>query len=253
MPIEDLGEKQRMCMLNKKALIIGCSGNSEGYLPGVEKDVKSIKNFLTSPYGGYWYKNEIIISYNETVNEIKNKIKSLKNENLDYLFIVFSGHGDFDSRKNERRLWIDEENYLYESDILNISSKQLTIIDACAGMEEEEEFSITAMESMKIVSSEKNYRKKFEEYLVKCPNQEIILYSSKKGEYSTDTSRGGLFIQSLLDIAKENQEYEVLTALKAFELSENKVTRNSKNKQHPDYFAYPKSGKKLPFSLKVEF
>ena len=242
-------------MLNKKALIIGCSGSkdSSSYLPGVKNDVKSIKNFLTSPYGGCWYIDEIVISYNETIDEIKNKIKSLKNENLDYAFVVFSGHGDFDSNKNERRLWIDEENYLYESEILDISKskKQLTIIDACAGMEEVQEFPTVAMESKGFTSAKKDYRKIFEEYLVKCPNQEIILYSSEKGEYSTDTSRGGLFIQSLLEVAKENNEYEILTALEVFELSKDRVIRESKGKQHPCYRAYPKSGKKLPFSLKV--
>jgi len=93
----------------------------------------------------------------------------------------------------------------------------------------------------------------FEEYIIECPNQEIILYSSQKGEYSTDTEKGGLFIQSLLEVAEENKDYKVLIALKAFELAKEKVIINSKNKQHPDYYAYPKSGKKLPFSLKVEF
>jgi len=233
-------------------LIIGCSGSGNSYLPGVKNDVKSIKNFLTSPYGGCWDESEIVISYNETIDKIKKKIELLRNENLDYAFVVFSGHGDFDSNKNERRLWIDEENYLYESDILNISKskKQLTIIDACAGMEEVQEFHTVVMEAMEFTLVE-YYRKMFEEYLLKCPEQEIILYSSKKGEYSTDTSRGGLFIQSLLDTAKENNEYEALTVLKVFELSKDRVVRDSKDKQHPCYLAYPKSGKKLPFSLKV--
>ena len=246
-------EEQGILMLNKKALIIGCSGDSESYLPGVEKDVKSIKNFLLSPYGGYWYEEEIVISLNEEKEVIIEKISSLKEKKLDYIFVVFSGHGNFDIQKNERRLWINEDEFLYESDILGISPKQLTIIDSCAGIEEEKEFIFPVFEHLKIASTQLNYREIFEKYLITCPNQEIILYSSKKGEYSADTSKGGLFIQALLETAESNGEYKILTALKAFELAKPIVIKDSKNKQHPDYFVYPKSGKKLPFSLKVDF
>ena len=254
MHTKDLGLERGKCMLNKKALIIGCSGDSESYLPGVEKDVKSIKNFLLSPYGGYWYEEEIIISLNEGKEDIIEKINSLKEKKLDYVFVVFSGHGDFDIQKNERRLWIDDYEFLYESDLLSLSSKQLIIIDSCAGIEEEKKFLLPSMEGLlKTASLRINYRKIFENYIMECPNQEIILYSSQKGEYSTDTSKGGLFIQSLLEVAEENKDYKILSALKAFELAEEKVILNSKYKQHPDYLVYPKSGKKLPFSLKVEF
>ena len=236
--------------MKKIALLIGHSGSSEDYIPGVKKDIKSYKRFLLSPYGGGWFKEEIVDLYNKEKDAILEVINKIKQFNSDFVFTVFSGHGDYYKPSEERRLYLEDE-YIYESDLRGMAKKQLIIIDSCAGIEEEVFIKEAVMESVAAIRIEKDYRKIYEEYLKSCPNQEIILYSSSEGEFSEDIGTGGLYTVSLLETIYENREFEIFNALIAHEQASEKVVEKSKGRQHPDYLLTRRSGKKLPISLRV--
>jgi hypothetical protein len=236
--------------MDKVALLIGHPGSPEEYIPGVKKDIESYKNFLLSPYGGEWIENEIAEIYEKDVNFVRKVIDKVRQLNVEFAFVVFSGHGDFSTRKSERRLYLGDE-YIYESDLRNLARKQIIIIDSCAGIEEEVLIEKAIMESVVTATIEKDYRRIYEMYIESCPDQEILLYSSSKGEYSEDIGIGGLYTVSLLETIYENKKYEIFNALIAHELAREKVVMKSRNKQHPDYLATKRSGRKLPISLGI--
>lgn len=235
--------------MRRAALIIGSAGDPSEYLPGVKVDVIEYKKFLLSPWGGNWYEEEIITSLDESIHTVLKHINTIKNSFSDFVFVVFTGHGYYNSHREERVLMVGDHE-LYESELRKLAHRELLIIDTCAGMEEEvfkEEFLGFAKTATII-----DYRKMYENAIEECLPQEIILYASSIGEYSADTSRGGLFSKSLLEVAYENDEFEILNALKAWELASERVKKITNGKQNPDYLATRRIGKKLPFSIKLE-
>ncbi len=238
--------------MKRHALIIGSAGPPDEYLPGVEVDVKEYNKFLLSPYGGLWYEKEIITLLDKSISTVRRYIKSIKDFSPDFAFVVFTGHGYFDPERKERVLMIHDDE-LYERELRKLAPRELLIIDTCAGMEEEIYSEEALVEGLIKTSEIIDYRKLYEDAIKKCLPQEIILYASRLGEYSADTPRGGLFSKTLLEVAYNNDEFEILSALIAWKLAYEKVSELSEGKQNPDYLATVRYGKKLPFSVSKEF
>ena len=236
--------------MKKIALLIGHPGSPEEYIPGVKKDIESYKKFLISSYGGEWFESEIVVIYEKDVDYVRDVINKIRKLNFEFVFTIFSGHGNFSTVREERRLYLGDK-YIYESELRGLAKKQLVILDSCAGIEKEVSIKKAVMESFVEDKVKKDYRGIYEKYIKLCPDQEIVLYSSSKGEFSEDIGIGGLYTVSLLETVYENTDYEIFNALIAHELASEKVIKTSKGKQHPDYLATRKSGRKLPISLKV--
>lgn len=239
--------------MKRKALIIGNSGdknNPKEYLEGVKKDVTNYNNFLQSSIGGKWYDYEIVLSLDETKNEVLKKISSIKQEQNDFVFILFSGHGSYSSWKECRKLYLFDE-YLYEDNLTYLAHKQVTILDTCAGIEND--LLTESMESFAMDNTFRkaltDYRKKYENEISECPNQQAILYSSSIDESSNDDSElGGYFAYSLLNIAKRNQQ-NILNCKEAYFHAKEVVQKKTNNEQNPQSKLI-KSDNILPFSLK---
>lgn len=237
--------------MKRFAIIIGCSGLGKQYRPGIEKDVDNFVEYLQSNKGGAWYNNEIKALKNETKATILNVIKIAKNK-YDYVLVFFSGHGNYSPVLNKRRLYTNEDELFYDSDILDLSSKQLTIIDSCACVEREatEDSLKTRLFASEGIDNRIAYRMLFDSWIESCPAQSIEMYSCKKGEESEDTDNGGLYAYNLILAAKNTDNQ--LNCLKAHEIATPKVieTANSKLKQqHPTYISSCKHGNVLPFSV----
>lgn len=239
-------------IMNKKALIIGCSGKGVDYLPGVSKDVENFDYFLRSNVGGNWYSSEIVTVLDKSRSEILKQVEDLKRQNLDFLFVVYSGHGDYSEHKNCRRLWIDDSNFIYDKDLRHICNKELLIVDSCAGKVNDipEVSRKTILDSIGNLSETyTKHRAKYEDAIRNCPAQEIRLYSCDIDESSSDTSKGGLYSKNMLKAAYSNNISIVLSGLQAHELASTKVMRESEKEQNPQYFCSVKTGNKLPFSI----
>lgn len=239
--------------MKRKALIIGNSGNKNNpdeHLKGVQQDVKNYKEFLLSEIGGKWYENEIIVSLDETKAQIEQKISTLKHSKYDFIFILFSGHGSYSTLKECRKLYINNDS-IYEDKLLYLAPKQITIIDTCADIEyellslslEESQIANHILKAMSI-----DYRKKYEDAINLCPQQQVVLYSSSIGESSGESTQlGGYFAHSLLKVALFNKE-EVLNSREAYSRAEEIVKRKTRNTQNPEG-KFIKSSNILPFSL----
>jgi len=239
--------------MKRKALIIGNSGdknNPKEYLEGVKKDVTNYNSFLQSNIGGKWYDHEIVLSLDETKNEVLKKISTVKQEQNDFVFILFSGHGSYSIWKECRKLYLFDE-YLYEDDLTYLAHRQITILDTCAGVEND--LLTESMESFAMDNTFRkaltDYRKKYEHEISKCPNQQAILYSSSIDESSNDDSElGGYFAYTLLNVARENQQ-DVLNCKEAYFYAKKIVQEKTNNEQNPQSKLI-KSDNILPFSLK---
>lgn len=238
--------------MKRKALIIGNTGNEDEFLLGVSKDVNNYKKFLLSNQGGKWYDNEIYTSLDETKQEVEAKINKIKNEYNDFVFIVFTGHGSFSQLKKCRKLYINDD-YVYESDLIYSSKKQITVIDTCAGIENdisvENLFESTAMDSFRNIAS-LNHRQVYENDISQCLDQQNILYACDIDESSADTSKGGLFSSYLIETAYKNTTLSILDTQSTYIKTEQLVQSDPRTKQNPQYFNSSRYSKKLPFSIK---
>lgn len=239
--------------MRRRALLIGSPGipGTKGYLEDMTKnDLNKIKNYLLSNIGGKWYENEIYLLNTNNINEVKKYINLVKNEDNDFVFCAFSGHGWYDGNKYSRVFEIGEKD-LYESEFKQLSIKQLSIFDSCAEVFKPKistqsskfENSI-AMDSM----DTKNYREIYNAEIIQCLPQDISLYSSRVNELSqTDEDLGGHFIHYLLNAGYSNQSVN-LDAIDTFRIAKNKM-ENDRRSQIPTS-SFPKSAKYfLPFSL----
>lgn len=192
--------------MKRKALLIGDSGYDDDYLNGVEYDLENYKNFLKSLRGGAWYDKEISILSNKSKNVILNEIKAIKEAKYDLVFVVFAGHGCYDSNKQCRKLSIGiYDETIYEEELWNLAQRQVLILDSCSGCVQENlscehnrnDFNQTDITKM---------RHKYEEICLQCPPQQIYLYASKIGTSAGDTENGGLYSTNLLEIL---EKYEI--------------------------------------------
>jgi hypothetical protein len=186
-------------------------------------------------------------------NTVDEYIEQIKKENNDYLFIVFSGHGAYSERKECRKLEINNAD-LYEDELLYLCKRQTTVLDTCANIEsdllEEIRFDSIVYELANIKNMTIDYRKIFEQEILKSVNQQNILYSSSINESSgDDTELGGYFIYELLKSAKNNIQ-DTLSIKSAFFEAKSKVQIKTGYEQNPQMKSLKLKDGYLPFSIK---
>lgn len=239
--------------MKRRALLIGSPGitGTKTYLKDMTKnDLNKIKNYLMSNAGGKWYENEILLLDTNNINDVKKYINDVRNENNDFVFCTFSGHGWYDGNRDSRVFEIGNSD-LYESEFRELSKKQLSVFDSCAEVYMPETLTenriIAGLLSMDAMDN-KNYREIYNNEIQKCHEQAISLYSSSINEYSqTDENLGGHFIHYLLKIGASNQ-IKNLDAIDAFQEAK-KQMKNDRRSQTPSS-SFPKSARNfLPFSL----
>lgn len=236
--------------MKRKALIIGNSGNPGEYLEGVQQDVNNYKQFLLSNIGGEWYDDEILVSLDETKTQIEDKISALGKGKYDFVFILFSGHGSYSTLKECRKLYIFNDP-IYENQLLHLAPRQITIIDTCANLEHEQitESMEAFVERLTFKAMLIDHRKRYEDAILACPIQQVVLYSSNINEASGDDSElGGYFAYNLLKIARANEK-NVLNCREAYLHTKSIVQVQTSNKQNPQCKCI-KSPDILPFSIK---
>ncbi len=184
--------------MKRKALLIG---NTEG-LNGVQVDLNKFKAFLLSETGGNWYEKEIDTLVNPQKTILKNNLDSIRNQKYDYCIVVFSGHGGY---LRQTVLEINgQHEQIEESSLKNLSSRQLNIYDCCR-VQLRPVFEGYAQDSLAnlIRKSQSTVRERYDKRIMQAIPQQVSLYACSIGEYSYDTSTGGVYLSNLLDAAKK--------------------------------------------------
>ncbi len=180
--------------MNKKVLLIG---NNAG-LPGVKIDLENYKKYFQSLTGGQWNDSEIVQKLNPAKDDLIALLDSYKKQNLDYLIIVFSGHGGM---KRETVLELNPSGDMFaESRFENISQRQVTILDCCRAISQNLSEAVNEVRMFKsggLVGT----RERFEKRVSLSLPQQIKIYSCAAGEYSHDTPKGGAYSKNLIESA----------------------------------------------------
>ena len=211
--------------MRKKILIIGNNDN----LPGVKVDIIKYKKFFMSSYGGNWLESEIIERLNISKSDLVKELAVLKSLHLDYLILIFSGHG---GQERETVLELNpKEECISESDLKLLAVRQLNIFDCCRS------YATPLMESIKgelkeKLFSTKNTREKYEKKIMQAVPQQISLYACSIGEAANDTRTGGVYSKYLID-SSISDESEYITVAEAHKIASILTTLDEPS-QNPD-------------------
>ncbi|MBR3947466.1 MAG: caspase family protein [Bacteroidales bacterium] len=193
--------------MNRKALIIYCTKTDSGPLTGPKMDNNNIREYLKSDVGGQWYDKEIISLENPTISQVR---RCITNEfvNVDYSFIVFSGHGYIDESDNKDYLEVANGDIPLSMLIPSVVPRQTLIIDACRGYYSRINDSLQKSFSnlYEYFSGHPDTRTVFDSAVCQAEEGLTILYSASENQSSLDTNKGGAYIYSLLSICKEWEE-----------------------------------------------
>lgn len=212
--------------MKKKILLIG---NNDG-LPGVKIDLANYKKYFKSNTGGQWNDDEFIELLNPKKDDLITLIDSLKKQALDYVIVVFSGHGGM---KRKTILELNPEGELFsETRFENISKRQVTILDCCRAYLQNISESVNEAKLIKSFSAYAGTRVRFEKRILDSLPQQIKIYSCAEGEYSHDTPKGGAYSKNLIETAYEDDS-EFIYFGRTHVIASEKTTKEFKE-QHPE-------------------
>lgn len=212
--------------MNKKILLVG---NNDG-LPGVKIDLENYKNYFKSKTGGEWREDEIIQKLNPKKDDLINLIDTLKASKLEFLIVIFSGHGGM---KRDTVLELNANGELFsESRFKDISKKQVTILDCCRAYLQPLTEAVENMRRVKSFNADSSTRLRFESKIREALPQQIKIYSCAQGECSHDTPKGGAYTKNLLEQAY-NDEAEFVYYGRVHVIAAEK-TSGEYNDQHPE-------------------
>ncbi|WP_281111403.1 caspase family protein [Providencia rettgeri] len=246
--------------MRKKTIVIA---SSDPKLSGVKKDIDNIKSFLTSLHGGAWFDSEIDVLTQPNKKDLIVYIKKIREENYDFLFIVFTGHGGH--KRSQTYLEINNNEVINQIEIEGLADRQLNIYDCCRmNMLTEIEKASCMMESVVgLCSYEDKYlsmdevRSLYNERIMQSKPQQLKLYSCSLEQCSHDTTDGGLYITNLLDYASKEGENRFKTAVECHLKVENIVYKlslledNARYPQKPDcnYVRFSREEYFIPLSI----
>ncbi len=213
--------------MKKRILLIG---NDDG-LPGVKVDLKNYKEYFKSSKGGEWFDSEIIEKINPSKDDLIAKIDNLKSLKLDFVIVVFSGHGGM---QRETVFELNPQGELFaESRLHNIAPKQITITDCCRARSEDVSESLKLRNLVKSFSAFEGTRERYERRISSAISQDIRLYSCAENEVSHDTPKGGAYSKHLIETAMDNDSDEFILIGRTHTTAAEKTTREFAD-QHPE-------------------
>lgn len=230
--------------MKKKAIIIA---NQDALLPGVAKDIEHIQSFLKGVAGGAWNTDEIDVKINPKKSDLSLYLSLKRLMGYDYIMVFFTGHGGH--KRNETYVCINNEGEMIaQSQLENISRKQMNIYDCCRSeleslSESKKQFSVMdSLESRDMSRlSKEEARRLYERAITQAKPQQLILYSCSLNEYSQDESYGALYLTNLLKDAINFANTKYMKGFKlALESHANaaervkKDNRDYQNPQTPD-------------------
>lgn len=232
----------------RKAILIGSPGNKNNFLRGVKPDLKNLSKYLQSEKGGVWYEREIKSLYDPSYIQVKQEIE---NSVADYVIVYFSGHGYTDAETNQRMICLKDLN-ISDEHLLNKSRRQLVLIDACRNKVGQ------GLSGLPDYGQDLSYfegspgRALFDECIKSSPAGKLIIHGTQQGEFSYDSSTGGMFTNALINIGTRIKADAKHTAVEIGDVLAcvPKVLQNQNNFQRPSV-AFESGNLRVPFAIGV--
>ena len=193
--------------MKRRALIVYCDKTPSGELDGPSYDYSNFVEFLTSPLGGGWYKNEILGLHNPTEQDVMTLGRSFL-DGADYTFTIFTGHGYIRKSESCNCQYVElADKEISIRKLKSTSPRQLLIIDACR------RYQIVTEGIKKIASAHESLRnfsvitemsrRLFNKQISNSEYGITVLYAASENESALDTDKGAAYLLSLLDAAKQ--------------------------------------------------
>ena len=197
--------------MNRKLFLIIDHG-TDPVLKGVDKDKINYLNFFKSNYGGAWDEDEIeICEDNFTLTKITiEKLEYLRNqETLDYILIVFCGHGgETPSGELYYEFKPNTVNTLSELRSAVRGIRCLFIADSCRGIERLADGGRLVMFSAVNEAHINDYERKlcrqmYNDAVMSVPQGTFTAgFAASSGQYANEERIGGIYSSSLLHTAE---------------------------------------------------
>lgn len=221
--------------MKRRAIILG---NVDGQL-STNIDMEKVRNFLLSLNGGAWRPSEIIRKANISRDKLDRLLLDTKNGGYDYVFLYFSGHGEY-NRGTVIELNPQGET-ISEQSLSNLASRQLCIYDCCRTLPKSQvdkvAFAMNNLSESTTLVGE-YARLLFDERIMNAYEQQMSLYSCGIDECSYDFGEGGIYTKHLIDAAMtfEDEYILVATAHSKASMPTAFEARRHNEEQNPDFF-----------------
>lgn len=159
-------------------------------------------NFLTSGYGGGWHTedhDEIIVLEEQTRMQIRACLEHVRSEQPDFCIVSFLGHGACNFGQTEIQVNSNQE-IMTAQELIDISTKQITIIDCCRNVVD---YRINPIRIDEDNDRCNRGRRFYNACINQCPPQQVVLYGCNVGESALGTPLGGLFTNTLIQVATD--------------------------------------------------
>lgn len=194
--------------MERRAIILGANNATSTHLNGVDSDMRRLIGHLTSEFGGAWERNEILYLKAPSPLELGRRLDAVRREQPDYLMIAFSGHG-FENKNGESFVVLRDREYFAVSDLEAGVARQVTIVDACRvsvqGSLVERTIKTAGAGDVSGIGAwdyRGSCRAQFDACLRRVASGSALLQSCSVGQSSSDYPSGGLFMHSLITLAR---------------------------------------------------
>ena len=246
--------------LNRKAPLIGNPGEKGrgNFLAGVARDLKNYENYLQSPLGGSWYRQEISVLDNPSRADVRRALIPLRTAN--YSFVLFSGHGYFSDDNRDTIVCLSGDEELEAVELRRGSGRQTVVLDCCRVVEKVAlaEDSVAKVDRSPRSLDANDCRRYFDQEISKCPVGLVVMHACDVNETAADDSRrGGYYASNLINVAEDwaksdttdlSKKYNVLRVPDVHDRAAERVSWLSSGRQNPQ-IEKPKATSYFPFSI----
>ena len=247
-------------MASRKALIIGAPDEN---IPGVNVDIKRLKDYFKSPVGGLWHDHEIITLLTPSSGTIRTYLSQLNS--CDYSLVFFAGHG-YHSIERKRTILHINKNETFDSLELRAGAQKHTLIlDCCRKAESERRLTKSATEAIfdsveRKILNPLECRKYFDQSIADCERGLVVMNACTVDETAGENNlEGGYYTSSLIDAGNEwakkklsgidlSRNFSILSTQSCHIAAVAQVKLLSGSRQNPS-FESPRVEKKFPFAV----
>ena len=233
--------------MKRLAILIG---HVDGHL-STNFDLNKVCQFLYSPKGGAWEQSEIIRLVNVARRELDYILNATRVGRYDFVFLYFSGHGEY-VRGTSLELNPQGEE-INERELSGLGARQLNVFDCCRKLPEKMSLKFANSTAMDSFTESQDWhrevcRKLYDTRNMAAAPQLMSLYACEIDEYAHDFGQGGIYTNHLIDAANIYQGRSLL-ASSAHSMAIEPTSREAHLhglEQTPDFFMA-----KLPSRLQM--
>lgn len=248
-------------MASRRALIIGAPDEK---IPGVNVDLKRLKEYLKSPIGGLWYENEITTLISPTSSSIRLQLSLLKLS--DYSLVFFGGHGFHSIDRNRTILHINSYETFDSLELRAGAQKHSLMLDCCRKAEHERRLAKATLEAYALDSARSQQlnpaqcRSYYDKAIADCDSGLVVMNACSINQTAGESdTEGGYYTSSLIDSGNEwaraklasidlSTKYSTSSTQACHEAAAAKVRLLNPGRQTPS-FESSRGDKKFPFAV----